>query len=220
MKRVLIITAICVTFAAAGFAVDIGKGWKATFSKGDGQKENVLPIIQLSADGKTEVPLPVAKPGGGKWFFPHGGGHVNYITRRAEVAKGKKFMVLRFKMIGTGKFKGLDPAGTGACIHPYIEEGFTINGWWADYAYSIILDEVGDKGMVTLKVPLDPSKWGNIQGQNGASSAETRQKFASVIAHLGHVGVSFGCCEGGCYGHGVKAVQGNPQGYIIGVTFE
>ena len=184
------------------------KAWVAKYSKGDGVDSNYLVVTQ-QGQGCT-------------FPFPQNG-HINYLDRWAYTgnvrdAAGKKFMVLKFKIDGNAKFVPLDGANTG--IHPYFEEGELLNGWWAALPYAVKPEDIINKGVQTVKIPLTPESWGNVGGQNGATSDDTKAQFAQAVKYMGHVGLTFGCYDGGCYGHGIKIKDGgNATFTLVSVTF-
>lgn len=190
-------------------AVDIGKGWEATFSKGDGQSENVLPLTQV-----PDLPKPIAKPGGCKFKFPQNG-HVNYLVRRAQ-GGAKKFVVVKMKISGNAKFIPLD-GGSPATAHVYLDEADITNRWWAKPQW-FDLQKMLNKGVVTLTIPFTPENWGNVNGQPGNYNADTLAQFKRVLGSMGHVGVTFGGWSQ--WGHGVKIKNGGTaECYIVSVTF-
>jgi hypothetical protein len=76
--------------------------------------------------------------------------------------------------------------------------------WWS-WDVSYVLEAT--PGSVTITAPLLPAQWSNVNGQNGSLNATTEAGFASVLAHPGAIGMTFG---GGCYySHGVFIDSGD-----------
>jgi hypothetical protein len=194
-------------------AVDIGKGWKTYFSKGDGEKENIMKVTQI-----PDAPWPIQKPGGCTFRFPQNG-HINYITRRCEGGLKTKFIQVTMKVYGKATFIPLDGAAP-ATAHVYIEVGSPlINAWWARSAWFDLPKMIASGKAVTLKIPLTMANWQNISGQGADYSADTKANFTYAITHLGHAGVSFGGTGAG-WGHGVKIKDGGDAVCtIVGMTF-
>ena len=190
---------------------DIGKGWTAYFSKGDGESENVLQLTQI-----PNVPRPIQTPGGCFFSFPHGGGHANYITRRVQGgAHGS--MQLQFKIEGKATFKALD-GGQPATLHPYFEEGLTLNNWWAKNS-GVVLNDAINKGVLTITVSFAPSEWSNVIGQPADYDASTLADFNKALSDMGHAGITIGGWSQ--WGHGAKNADdsGKVTFTIIGLTF-
>lgn len=205
IKRIAICSAVFM-LAHAALAEDIGKGWQSNNEGGD--------ICIVNVQQRPDLPLPIKKPAGCAFTFPGSGGHVNYIIRRAQ-GGSHKFVVMKFRIDGDpkGQFKASD-GGNPATMHLYFEKGTPlINAWWGRNN-GVVLEQVLNKGSQTIKVPLTPENWGNIEGGGGDANKDA---FTDALKNMGHCGFSIGGYQFG-WGHGAKFVPskgGKPAVMIV-----
>ncbi len=176
------------------------KPWEASFSKADGQTNNVFDVTQTNNGGCTFA-FPVT-------------GHINYLTRLVRVP-AKSFLEVKIQVDGQATFVPLD-GGDPATIHLYLEEGTLFNNWWCDAQFFVLPDIIG-KGIVAIKVPLTPDAWANVSGQMANSSPATLAQFNKAKQVLWDAGMTFGGKS--AYGHGVRVKGGSAKFTLISFAF-
>jgi hypothetical protein len=164
-------------------------------------------------------PLPMD---GASWYFdfPDQHGSVHYLTTSYTKAGAQTIsMTFHIEIQGPVTFNG-NLSADNICVAParvrlYFQKAnddFSTDGnrWWSN-PESFELDTANGSD-VTLSVPITPDKWSTVYGEFGNQDEKTQAWFASAVAHIAHVGMTFG---GGCFfGHGVN-VSGGSARFIL-----
>src|SRR4051794_29634777 len=122
-----------------------------------------------------------------------------------------------------------DGSGKAANVRLYFETDLSLGpivcpcqdkGWssfWYSDPMSVDLDAL-KTGAATLSVELDPTQWADGQEIPATADAAHMRDFAQAVAHLDHVGLTFG---GGRHFHnGVGIVPGTGSGSFLLLAYE
>jgi len=122
-----------------------------------------------------------------------------------------------------------DGSGKPANVRLYFETDLSLgpivcpcqDKGWSSFWYSnpMRLDlEALKAGPVTLSVPLDPTQWADGQEVPATADAAHLSDFAQAVAHVDHIGLTFG---GGRHFHnGVGIVPGTGSGSFLLLAYE
>ncbi len=157
----------------------------------------------------------------GAWSFEfpsyQAGGHVNYVETPFNATVPLHAVTMVFKVESDApQYVVTDttdhpPATCRLMIEQKNDDMADPNGrWWADASIYKFGSQDGE--ILTRSVPLTPDQWTNVNGQENAAA------FASALANIGWVGVTFG----GQYfaGHGVAISGGTAKFVLIGYSIE
>jgi hypothetical protein len=167
-------------------------------------------------------PQPSASSGGGWYFdFPSVDGVHYLVTAVSGAVTGTITLNYEVSTTGTPVFdfhtKPNNTCNTppGAVSLYFQRRGDDITGRGTLGSYRFFtrpMVSILKAGPATLSVPLDPSQWINVWGQNDATG------FAAAIADLQAIGMTFG---GGCFaGHGVFVTGGTARFIATGYSVQ
>ena len=135
--------------------------------------------------------------------FPASGGSINYVIERAPAVKLGQTITMVFSLEGTGRLvatEGSSPAKVRLFMQ---RKGDTLTAkepykrWW-----SIASFDLASPGEFMLSAKITPSDWSSVFGAVGSA---VPAEFADCVAHLAHLGFTFG---GDFAGHGVYVTDG------------
>lgn len=172
-----------------------------------GRADELRPTLVSAAwtiDYSPSMPTALSEKQGEHFFeFPRSPGSVNYVTKPATELVFGQTITMRFKLEGNGKLtatEGRSPAKVRLFMQ---RTGDTLTvrepykRWW-----SVASTELASPGTFVLSAKIKSSEWSSVFGAVGSAAPAA---FADCLAHLAHLGFTFG---GDFAGHGVFVRDG------------